>query len=252
MDVANSGPIDLKGRVAVVAGAASAIGQAACVALAREGAAVVICDSEATSETASLVAGQGGRRLELRCETFSREDVDRVAREAVRAFGRIDILVNSATTLERSNATNIEDVTEDEWNRVYGVNAWGMFNMCRAVWPTMAKQKYGKIVCHGSVAGKAGALKSGVAYSSSKGAVHAMVKTMARKGAPLGIYVNGIAPGFIRLPETKDMGMSPDAVPIGRLGEPEDLAEAIVFLTSQASNFVTGVVLDVNGGVYIS
>lgn len=252
MSEKNSGPIDLKGRIAIVAGAASAIGQATCVALAREGAAVVICDSEETAETAALVAAHGGTYIEMKCRTSSRQDVDRVAEETVRAFGRIDILVNNATTLEKENVANIEDVTEEEWSRVYDINAWGMFNICRAVWPVMKKQGYGKIVCHGSVAGKAGALKAGVTYSSSKGAVHAMIKTMAKKGAPLGIFVNGIAPGFIRLPETKDLGMSPDAVPIGRLGEPEDLAEATVFLASQASNFVTGVILDVNGGVYIA
>jgi len=251
MDVARSGPIDLNGRVAIVAGGARGIGQATCVALAREGAQVVICDVLPTSDTAALVKQKGKSALEFRCDISKKEDVVHVVKETVRASGRIDILVNCAAILERNSSAPVEEVSEEEWNRVFRVNVWGTFNLCQAVWPIMKEQKYGKIICFGSVAGKAGAIKSGIAYSSSKGAVHALIKTMAKKGAQLGIYVNGVAPAFVQTPQTRDMGLSADAVPIGRLGDPEDQAEAVVFLASQASNFITGLVLDVNGGMYL-
>lgn len=252
MDVAKSGPINLDGRVAIVAGGARGIGQATCAALAREGAQVVICDLLPTAETARLVKEHGKPPLERRCDIARKADVDGLIAETVRVFGRIDILVNCAAILERDSSAPLESVSEEEWHRVFCVNVWGAFNLCQSVWPIMKTQQYGKIICFGSVAGKAGALKSGIAYSSSKGAIHAMVKTLAKRGAPLGIYVNGIAPAFVQTPQTKDLGLSAEAVPIGRLGYPEDQAEAVVFLASQSSHFITGLVLDVNGGMYLA
>ena len=113
----------------------------------------------------------------------------------------------------------------------------------------MIKQGGGKVVCLGSIAGKIGGVLAGPDYCASKGGLHALVKSLAKRGASAGIYVNGIAPGPIRTPMTKDEPYKDDMVPLGRLGEPEDIAEAVVFLASPASNFITGTILDVNGGM---
>ncbi len=124
--------------------------------------------------------------------------------------------------------------------------------LTQAIWPHMAKQGGGKIVCIGSIAGRMGGLRAGPHYTSSKGAIHAFVKWAAKKGAPFGIYVNGIAPGPIDTPMIANQGYTADGIPLGRLGQPEDIAMAVVFLASQASNFITGQILDVNGGILMA
>ncbi len=251
MGTAKSGPVNLHDQVAIVVGGARGIGQATGVALAREGAAVVVCDVLPTAETAGVIRQRGGTALEVRCDIRDKTAVEGAVEATMGRFGRIDILVICAAILEKDSSVSVEEVLEKEWHDIYSVNVWGTFNFCQAVWPVMKKQQYGKIICFGSVAAKAGALKSGIAYSSSKGAVHALVKTLAKRGAPLGICVNGVAPAFVQTPQTRELDLRAGDVLIGRLGYPEDQAEAVVFLASQASNFITGLILDVNGGMFL-
>jgi NAD(P)-dependent dehydrogenase (short-subunit alcohol dehydrogenase family) len=125
----------------------------------------------------------------------------------------------------------------------------GTFLVVQAVLPQMKKQSYGKIVCLGSIAGKVGGLISGPHYVASKGAIHAFIKWVAKDGAPYSIYVNGIAPGPIETEMTKGFPYSSEMVTLKRLGSVEDIAEAALFLSSQASNWITGMVMDVNGGM---
>ena len=140
----------------------------------------------------------------------------------------------------------------EEWNRELAVNVTGTFLVTRAVFPIMRKQGYGKIVCLGSVAGYVGGEFTGPHYVASKGAVHSFVKWVARRGGPHSVYANAIAPGPIRSRMAGDFRPREGLFPLGRMGEPEDVAEAVVFLASPASNWITGTVLHLNGGMYLA
>lgn len=243
-----SGPIDLTGKVAVVTGGARGIGRATSLALAREGANIVVCDVLPVKETVEKVRKFKPRSLGSICDVTSPGQVSKVIEQTLKEFGRIDILVNNAGVMARTGKP-IEQVSLQDWDFHLNINLKGAFLFCQAVWPCMIQQGGGKIVCLGSIAGKIGGILAGPDYCASKGGVHAMVKCLAKKGASLGVYVNGIAPGPIRTPMTQDEPYKDEMVPLGRLGEPEDIAEAVVFLASSASNFITGTILDVNGGI---
>jgi len=243
-----SGPIDLTGKVAVVTGGARGIGRATSLALAREGANIVVCDVLPVEETVEKVRKFKPRSLGSICDVTSPGQVSKVIEQTLKEFGRIDILVNNAGVMARTGKP-IEQVSLQDWDFHLDINLKGAFLFCQAVWPCMIQQGGGKIVCLGSIAGKIGGVLAGPDYCASKGGVHAMVKCLAKKGASLGVYVNGIAPGPIRTPMTQDEPYKDEMVPLGRLGEPEDIAEAVVFLASSASNFITGTILDVNGGI---
>lgn len=247
---AESRPVDLSGKVAIVTGAARGSGAAICRALAREGASVVGCDLLPTESTIAGVHAFGVEGMGLECDVAEEADVSRVVRSALERFGRVDILVsNAGLTGTGGGGLAVEDYPIEEWDRVLDVNLKGPFLFCRSVWPTMRRQRAGKIVCIGSMAGKAGGMVVGPHYCSSKAGLHTLVKWLAKRGAPEGIYVNGIAPGVIDTDMIKGTPISPDIVPLGRLGLPVDIAEGVVFLASSASNYVTGTILDINGGI---
>lgn len=167
-----------------------------------------------------------------------------------RTFGRVDVLVNNAGIIRRGD---IESVTEKDWDDVMAVNLKGAFNCCRAVVSLMRRQSYGKIINVSSVAAKTGDITSAPGYSSSKAGMDALTKTLARQLAQYGINVNGVAPHAI---ETEMSAQWPpekrktiiDAIPMKRLGKPEEVAEAVIFLASDKAAFITGEILDVNGG----
>jgi 3-oxoacyl-[acyl-carrier protein] reductase len=244
----DSGPIDLTGKVAIVTGSARGIGQATCIALAREGANIVACDILPVEETLARIQSPNCQALGLKCDVTSPDQVANIISPTMKEFGRVDILVNNAGVMGKTGQA-LEKITLQDWDFHLNINLKGPFLFCQAVWPIMTKQGFGKIVCIGSIAGKIGGVLAGPDYCASKGGLHAMVKCLAKKGAAAGIYVNGIAPGPIRTPMTKDEPYQDEMVPLGRLGEPEDIAEAVVFLSSAASNFITGTILDVNGGM---
>ncbi len=248
MKMAVSGPIDLTGKVAIVTGGARGIGRATCLALAREGANILVCDVLPVEETVARVQKGGRKAVGLKCDVTSPDQVAKAVDRAMKEFGRVDILVSNAGVMAKTGKP-VEEITLQDWDFHLNINLKGAFLFCQAVWPIMAKQGSGKIVCVGSVAGKIGGVLAGPDYCASKGGVHAMVKCLAKKGASVGIYVNGIAPGPIATPMTKDEPYKDEMVPIGRMGQPQDIAEAVVFLASQASNFITGTILDVNGGI---
>jgi 3-oxoacyl-[acyl-carrier protein] reductase len=243
-----SGHIDLAGKVAIVTGGARGIGRATCLALAREGADIVVCDVLPVEETVAGVREGRRKAVGLKCDVASPEQVRAVVDRAVKELGRVDILANIAGVMAKTGKP-IEEITLQDWDFHLNINLKGSFLFCQAVWPLMTRQGGGKIVCTGSIAGKIGGVLAGPDYCASKGGIHAMVKCLAKKGASLGIYVNGIAPGPVSTPMTKDEPYKANMVPIGRMGQPEDIAEAVVFLVSQASNFITGTILDVNGGI---
>jgi 3-oxoacyl-[acyl-carrier protein] reductase len=243
-----SGQIDLTEKVAIVTGGSRGIGQATCIALAREGVHVAVCDVLPSEEMVKKISSKERETLDIRCDISKKASVQKAVSQVIHAWGRVDILVNNAGVLGDSSR-QFEEYSEEDWDQLLQTNLRGTFFMTQAVWPYLTKQGGGKIICLGSIAGRIGGLLAGPHYCASKGGIHAFVKWAAKKGASLGIYVNGIAPGPILTPMTTNEPYKDDMVPLGRLGQPEDIAEVVVFLASQASNFITGNIIDVNGGI---
>jgi len=246
MSAPNSGRIDLHGQSAIVTGAARGIGRAVALALAREGADLCISDVLDTEETREMIAKAGRRVIQNRCDVSSKKEVEHLVVQTLSAFKKVDILVNCAGVCSR---TPLQDLTEEEWDRELAVNLKGTFLTVQAVLPHMKSRTYGKIVCIGSVAGKDGGIISGPHYVVSKGGVHSFIKWVAKDGAAHSVYVNAIAPGPVDTDMTKGFPYSGEMVRLKRLGTVEDIAQAAVFLASQASNWITGMVMDVNGGM---
>jgi 3-oxoacyl-[acyl-carrier protein] reductase len=243
-----SGRINLKDQRAIVTGAARGIGKATALALAREGANVAACDIIEVAETVKGIEKAGQRALGLRYDAVDIAQIQDLVKKVVENWGGVDILINNAAILGDSKKA-FQEITAEEWDLLFAVNVRGTFFMTKAVWPHMERQNYGKIVCLGSIAGRIGGVLANPHYCASKGGIHALIKWAAKKGVGFGIYVNGIAPGPIVTPMTKNEPYKDEMVPLGRMGQPEDIAEVVIFLASQASNFITGNIIDVNGGM---
>lgn len=241
-----SGAVDLTGQVAIVTGGARGIGQATALALAREGADVVVGDMLDTEETVRRVAALGRRATGLRTDITSSADAAALVAAATEGFGRVDVLVTCAGVYGEGAL----DVDAEEFDRVYAVNTKGTYLAIQAAWPAL-EDGGGKIVCIGSIAGKIGGVLAGPQYAASKGAVHAMVRWFAKYGAGRGVLVNGVAPGAVATEMIKGRGYREEDWPLGRFAEPEDIAEAVVYLAAQGSNFMTGKVLSVDGGLLL-
>ena len=242
----------LRDRVAIVTGGARGIGKAIVLGFLREGARVAIVDSD--KERLEMLRREiGTEKKEVKfipCDITKSGDVKEMVDHVRREFGRIDILVNNAGIIRRGT---IETVTEEDWDRVIEVNLKGTFNCCKAVAGIMKQQGYGKIVNVSSIAGKMGDITSAPGYGPSKAGMDALTKTLARQLAQYGINVNGVAPHAIETemsaqwsPERRKEIIA--SIPLGRLGKPEDVAEAVLFLVSEEASFITGEILDVNGG----
>ena len=245
----------LKGKVAIVTGAGSGIGKALARRLASDGASVVIADVARFSESAAEIAkATGSRSLGLQVNVSSENDVERMAAETVRAFGRIDILVNNAAVFSSLKLKPFEEIGVDEWRKVMDVNIMGVALCCRACVPHMRKAGGGRIINLAS-----GAPIKGVPlflhYISSKGAVIAMTRGLARELGKDGITVNSLAPGFTL---SENVAKDPAHVQAGertrltraiqRDETPEDLVGAVSFLASADAAFITGQTLVVDGG----
>ena len=244
----------LAGKVALVTGAAQGIGKAVALLLARNGADIVVSDInlEKAEETAKEVQILGRKALAIKVDVAKSDDVDKMVQAILAQFGHIDILINNAG-IARDKL--ILRMTEEDWDAVLNINLKGTFNCTKAVVRHMSKQKSGKIVSIASVVGEMGNAGQGN-YAASKAGVIGFTKTIAREFAQRGINVNAIAPGYIETPMTEAL---PDKVkedlkrliPMDRLGKPEDVAEAVLFLVSESANYITGQVLNVNGGIYM-
>jgi 3-oxoacyl-[acyl-carrier protein] reductase len=246
--------LKLAGKVALVTGGAQGIGKAVALLLARNGADIVISDInlEKAEETAKEVQALGRKALATTVDVATLGDVEKMVEAILTQFGKVDILVNNAG-IARDKL--ILRMTEEDWDAVLNINLKGTFNCTKAVVRHMSKQKSGKIVNIASVVGEMGNAGQGN-YAASKAGVIGFTKTIAREFAQRGINVNAIAPGYIETPMTDAL---PDKVkeelkrliPMDRLGKPEDVAEAVLFLVSESANYITGQVLNVNGGIYM-
>ncbi len=246
----------LKDKVAIVTGAASlrGIGWATARRFADEGARVALLDLDA--EAAGKAAGEiGPEHRGYACDVRDAARCQAVARRILDDLGQIDILVNNAGVSQRHR---LLDSTQEDYDIVMDSSVRGAYNMSRAVVPHMRSRRSGAIVCMGSVAAqRGGGVLGGPHYSAAKGAVQAFAKAMARELAPDGIRANAVAPGMVEtdllVGKIDDEGKRKvaESTPLGRLAVPLDIANACLFLASDLSSYVTGIVLDVNGGLHI-
>jgi 3-oxoacyl-[acyl-carrier protein] reductase len=225
----------LKGKTAVVTGAAGTMGRAVVKALAADGLRVVGLD---------VKPSRGGVVCDI-------SDPAAVA-QAVRAIGRVDVLVNNAGILSNNKS---ETTTPEEWRKVLAANLDGAFYLSRQVIPGMKKRRWGRIVNTCSLAAKTGGLTAGTAYSTSKGALTSLTFSLARELAPFGVTVNGISPAYVRTPMvTQQLNAAQRRaalaqIPVGRFCEPEEFAHVVRFLVHPLAGFITGEIVDLNGGV---
>lgn len=244
--------MSLVNKVAIVTGAGRGIGRAIAIALAREGANVVVNDVniKTAEEVVREIESLSHQAVAIQVDVSDSKEVNRMVQLVLKKFKRVDILVNNAGIIRRGS---IEDLAEEDWDRVINVNLKGAFNCAKAVVGIMKKQRYGKIVNISSIAGKIGDLASAPCYGASKAGMACLAKSLARELAPYGVNVNVVAPHAIETDMSKEWSEEKRKsiiadIPLGRLGEPEDVAEAVVFLVSDKAKFITGEVLDVNGG----
>jgi 3-oxoacyl-[acyl-carrier protein] reductase len=242
----------LEGKTALVTGASRGIGQAICAKLAGAGANVAGVDIEGASqeETASLVKSHGVEYLALVADVSSLGQVQQAVNQAHDEFGSVDVMVNNAG-ITRDNL--LVRMSDEDWQAVLSVNLTGVFNGIKAVARKMTKQRSGRIINIASVVGMIG--NAGQAnYSASKAGVIALTKTAAREFARRSVTVNAVAPGFIRTTMTDRLSdeareESLRQIPLGRYGEAEDVANAVLFLAGPQSGYVTGQVIRVDGGM---
>ena len=245
----------MKDKVCMITGAARGLGEATARRFHQAGARLALCDinGEAVEKLARSLDAAGRRVLGQRVDVTAEADVQAAVDKAVEHFGRIDVLVNCAGILKHSP---IEQMSLEAFESVLKVNLTGTFLCCRAVVPVMKKQGKGKIVNMASLGGRTGRPGVGVNYAASKAGVIALTQTLAREAGPAGIYVNAIAPGPILTELTKQVGPEVFAKwNVGRAvskdGLPEDVADAVLFLASDQSDWITGVTIDINGGILI-
>jgi NAD(P)-dependent dehydrogenase (short-subunit alcohol dehydrogenase family) len=245
---------DLTGRVAIISGGSMGLGLQMAEGLAEMGANLVLCarKKERCEQAAETLSRNCGQTLALGCDVRDKAAVHQVVEETLARFGRIDILINNAGT---SWGSPIEEMTLEHWDKVLSTNLTGTFLFCQAVGKAMAAQASGKIINIASVAGLGGASADlqAIGYHASKGGVIAFTKDLACKWAPHKIQVNAIAPGWFPthmsgwiIEHRKDSLLA--KIPLGRFGGDHDLKGAAVFLASDASAYVTGHVLVVDGG----
>jgi len=246
----------LTNKIALVTGAARGIGKAIARKLAENGAQVIVNDVniQETEKTCNELRKDKLNVSANCCDVGDSIQVQKMVKEILDYHGTIDILVNNAGIVQ---SAIVEEMAEEEWDEVMRINLKGVFNCCKAVLHAMKKQKKGKIVNISSLAGKNGGIKAGAAYAASKAGVICFTKTLARELAASGINVNSVAPSMVETElarsfttkeQRKELLMG---VPLNRFGKEEDIAELVLFLSSNSSDYITGETININGGSYM-
>ncbi|MBS4084753.1 MAG: SDR family oxidoreductase [Rhizobiales bacterium] len=242
---------DGQGRVAIVTGAAGTMGMAAAKRLAADNYKVALLDIAA--DRLSAVAKDLKGSLAIAGDISQPEKVNAAVGEVESKLGPASVLVNNAGILSNNKSA---ETTPEEWRRVIGVNLDAAFYLARAVLPGMKQRRYGRIVNVCSLAMKTGGLTAGTAYTTSKSAIGGLTFSLAREVAPFGVTVNGIAPAYVKTPMVSEQLTEAQRqallaqIPVGRFCEPEEFAHCVAFLVSPMSGFITGEILDINGGLH--
>jgi len=246
--------IDLKGRSAVVTGSARGIGKAIATKLASFGANVVISDinADAAKATAAEIGATGPKAISFAADVSKADQADALIESCVKEFGKIDILVNNAGI---TKDTLLLRMKQEQWDAVIAVNLTGTYLCAQAAFKHMFKQKNGAIINISSIAGENGNVGQ-TNYAASKAGVIGFTKAVALEGASRGVRCNAIAPGFVKtdmtdaIPEKIRLEMA-QKIPLGRAGLPDDIANGVAFLASDMASFITGHILDINGGGFL-
>ncbi len=242
-------------KVALVTGSSRGIGRAIAIELAKKGIDIVVNSNKSIDkgiETANEIKKLGRRTLYIQCDISNPEQVEKMIEKIINEFGRIDILINNAGIVMDKK---LENMDINRWKDVISVNLTGTFNCTKSVIKYMQKQGGGKIINISSIVGEIGNFGQSN-YAASKGGVISFTKTVAKEYARNNITVNAIAPGFIKTKMIENipkgvMQKILDQIPLGRLGEPEEVAKLTCFLVSDNSGYITGQVININGGMYM-
>jgi 3-oxoacyl-[acyl-carrier protein] reductase len=244
--------LDLSGKVALITGASRGIGRQTALTLAGAGATVVLTSrGDAAAAVAAEVTAAGGQALALAADVSDGDAVQRVIETTTERFGRLDVLVNNAGITRDQLLLRMK---REDWDAVVATNLTGTFLCTQAVLRTMLKQRSGRIISISSVVGQSGN-PGQTNYAATKAGIIGFSKALAREVASRSITVNVVAPGLIDTDMTRDISQDAQAnwasaIPLGRLGTPDDVAAAVCFLASDAAGYITGQVLAVNGGMY--
>ncbi len=244
----------LKEKVAIITGAGSGIGRETSLLFAKEGAKLAVADvnEKGGQETVDLIIKAGGEAIFRRLDVSNRQQAGQVAGDVLATYGRIDILVNNAGIIQDALVVKM---TEDQWDRVLSINLKGPFNCTQAVVEAMISQGSGVILNMSSIVAIYGNVGQ-TNYASTKSGLIGMTKTLAKELGKKGIRVNAVAPGFIATPMTatvpeKILEMMKEKTPLRRLGTPADVANTLLFLSSDEASFINGAVISVDGGLIL-
>ena len=243
-------------KVALVTGASRGIGRACALRLAEAGYDVVVNYQSHQAEAAEVerrIVALGRGAMSIQADVSQPEAVDAMVRKAFQRWGRIDVLVNNAGV---SAIRSFDELTVEEWDQVMNINLKSVFLCCQRVAPIMKTRRSGKIIMLSSQAGQTGGFFIGAHYAVSKAGIVCLTKYLAKTLAPFGVLVNCVAPGIIETNMSKSFPRElvlqlVNQVPLGRMGTPDDVANAVVFLASEASAYITGATIPINGGLYM-